>query len=101
MGCKEKKSLSTHYHEFLQDSNHDFDQKSLQGLVIGMIAIILSIICVIYGLGHEIKSSSLITTILMGLYGLCGSLLGLTAFSKQRIDVEDIKEDVKEENKDD
>jgi len=78
------KSLKTHGHEFLQDVNYDFDQKTLAGFGILMVAIILSVVCVIYGLSHEIASHSIISTIIIGLYSLSGSLLGLTMLTKEK-----------------
>jgi len=81
---EKKQRPKTKYVEFFQDINLDYDQKTLAGFVVGFVAIVLSIVCVIYGLAHQVQSTSLIGTIIVGLFGLCASLLSITLLTKER-----------------
>jgi hypothetical protein len=83
MDCQQKEC------GFFHDINGDKCQKTLAGFIVLFVAISLSVITVIYALIHRVEASSLITTIILGLYGVGGSLLSLTTFTKQREASED------------
>ncbi len=72
------------YHQFLQDVNFDFDQKTLIAFITFVYILIVSTIVIIYGLAHDIKSASLISALILGLLGLIGTLLASGAFQKPR-----------------
>lgn len=69
---------------FLRDINGDKCPRTLLGLVVGMVWVVLSCIVIIYGLKHTIQASSTIVDLLWAMAFVSGVLLGVTAFQKLR-----------------
>lgn len=63
----------------LTDKTGDKSSKRLVGITTIFTAVLLSIIIVIYGLGHEVPNPTLINSVLTGLYTSGSIALGLSA----------------------
>jgi hypothetical protein len=69
---------------YMHDVNGDKSERILAAFVVVGFILIMSAIIIIYGLSHTIESSSLISTIILGLITLVGTLLAAGAFQKPR-----------------
>ena len=74
---------------YMHDVNGDKSERILAAFIVGAVALALSSIIIIYGLSHDIKSSSLISTVILGLIGLIGTLLSVGVVQKVRDPCED------------